>query len=289
MELRALRYFLAVAEELHFGKAAARLHISQPSLSAQIQKLEADLGGSLFIRDRHHVSLTEGGRLLMQAARTMLFQAAEAEAAVRTTLAGAAGELNLGYMNTAYSDILRIGLKAFRARYPGVRIRLREDTPSNLCEAVRLGDLDAAFVNMPVWEENRELQAEPLAAWPLCVLLPREHPLAGLDAVPMARLTDESVIDFGVEYFHGQQLFDKIPQSPVILHVTGNLQVMAGLVGAGLGVAFMPSSYAPFLPPEVVLKPVEGISFTLICLLVHRRESMEPVVRHFLACLPRFS
>lgn len=286
MDLRTLRYFLAVAEELHFGKAAARLHISQPSLSAQIQKLEEELGGSLLIRDKRHVRLTDGGRLLMRAGKKVLAEAAEAEAVVRTTLSGAAGVLNLGYMNTAYSDILRNGLKTFRARYPHARIRLREDAPTRLCEAVRMGELDVAFVNMPVWEDDEDLRAAPLADWPLCVLLPCDHSLARLKAVPMDQLTQEPVIDFGVEYFRGQQLFDQIPQEPAIMHVTGNLQVMAGLVGAGLGIAFMPSSYGPFLPPDVVLKPVAGVDFTLICLLVHRRELVEPVVRHFLECIP---
>ena len=282
MELRSLRYFLTVAEELHFGRAAKRLCIAQPSLSAQIKKLEDELGGKLFWRDRKGVRLTDGGRLLMPAAQKILGETAETESLVRTTLAGSTGILRLGYMNTAYSEMFRRILKTFRLRYPQVRIHLQEESPANLFESLRIGEIDAAFVNLLDPPHLDDLAAEHLSTWQLQVLLPAEHPLAARESISLDSIMHEPIIEFGQEYFRGLRLFDSLKQEPDIVHVTGNLQVMAGLVSAGLGITFVPTIHAPFLPEDVVLKPVEGLSSFLHGLLVHRQNVPEPLVRNFL-------
>ena len=146
MDLRHLRYFVAVAEEGHFGRAAERLHIVQPALSMQIRALEDEMGGALFTRTTRRVELTEAGRLLVVEARRTLAQAERAKEIVQTSLRGEIGTIRLGFVgNAVLTGRLMTDLRAFHARYPSAIIDLHEKPPHSQSEAVLSGELDVGY------------------------------------------------------------------------------------------------------------------------------------------------
>src|SRR5436309_10286813 len=150
MELRHLRYFVAVAEELHFGRAAARLHIAQPPLSQQILRLEAELGVELLRRNRRSVRLTDAGRLLLEQSRPLLAQADHVEQLLRQASAGEVGRLAVGFVGSASYEALPRILREFRDRHPQVELRLDELTTAGQVAALNAGRIDVGLVRPPV-------------------------------------------------------------------------------------------------------------------------------------------
>src|SRR4051812_41930313 len=150
MELRHLRYFAAVAEELHFGRAAARLHIAQPPLSQQIRRLEAELGVELFRRNRRRVELTDAGRLLLDQARPLLRDADRIEATMRRAGQGEVGRLRVGFVGSATYEVLPLTLRASRAPHPDAEPPPHEQLSSDLFEARRAGRADAGLARPPL-------------------------------------------------------------------------------------------------------------------------------------------
>jgi len=194
LEPRVLRYFLAVAEELHFGRAAARLYISQPSLSNQIHKLERMLGTDLFVRSSRQVELTPAGRALLEEAPLAL--AALERAAERARLAGAgiAGTVRLGYAPMAGYETLGALLTAAERDCPNVTVVATELFSAEIPGRVLAGELDVGIAAFP--EPMRGVGGELLRTEPLALLLGEHHPLADLDPVPLASLADETLLAF---------------------------------------------------------------------------------------------
>src|SRR6267142_3890140 len=186
LEPRLLRYFLAVAEELHFGRAAARLYISQPSLSNQVHKLEQTLGADLFVRDSRHVELTTAGRALLEEAPLAL--AALERAAERTRLAGAgiAGTVRLGYAPTAGFETLAAILTAVERDSPNLTVVASELFSSEIPGRVLAGEQDIGLAMFPV--PMRGVRSRPLRMEPLALLAGRHHRLAGTDPIPVTSL-----------------------------------------------------------------------------------------------------
>lgn len=201
LEPRLLRYFLAVAEELHFGRAAARLYIAQPSLSNQIHNLERILGVDLFVRSSRKVQLTPAGRALLEEAPVAL--AALARAAERARLAGAgvAGTVRLGYAPMAGYETLGALLASVERDNPDLQVVAREHFSSELPGLVFAGDLDVGIALFP--EAMPGVHATPLRSEPLALLCGKDHPLAGVDPVPVADLRDETVLLFPRELAPG--------------------------------------------------------------------------------------
>jgi DNA-binding transcriptional LysR family regulator len=193
VELRHLRYFLAVAEELHFGRAAQRLYLSQPSLSAQIRRLEDEIGTPLFERTTRDVRLTEAGRALLEHARRLLVDVERAVAAAQEAGAALSGDLHLLSSHGAQHAAEPL-LARFRARHPRVRTQVLLGHDARLVEALRVGRAHGAFV----WEldEDPVLETLLVAHEPAGVVLPRTHPLAELNAVPRESLRTERVVLF---------------------------------------------------------------------------------------------
>jgi len=193
IELRHLRYFVAVAEELHFGRAAQRLFLSQPSLSTQIRRLEGELGATLFERTTREVKLTAAGEALLERARSILLDVDEAVAATRSAAGALKGELHLLCSHGA-QHVVEPLLARFRARHGEVLTHVLHGQDGRLLDDLRAGRADGAFL----WELGDEPSLEKLhvANEPAGVVMPRDHRLAALEAVPRQALRSERVILF---------------------------------------------------------------------------------------------
>ena len=207
MELRHLRYFIAVAEELHFGRAAARLHMAQPPLSQQIRALEDELGARLLERSSRSVRLTPAGAAYLAEARGVLSRVEAAGRVARRIHLGEEGEITVGYMNPVMDAVLCRALAELRLARPGVVPLLRElPTPAQLDE-LRAGRLDVAFVRLMRGEAGshgddrrgqdlRGLEIRLVAREPYVLALPEGHPLAALDVVPLREVAAQPLILF---------------------------------------------------------------------------------------------
>ena len=283
MDLRLLVYFLAVAEELHFGRAAERLHIAQPALSIQIKHLEQRLGGALLLRSKRNVQLTEAGKLLVQEAQKILHQVALSEGLVRRALKGELGTLELGYSaGVALSGLLASLLGRLRAEQPAIRIQLHEMTAPEQISGLLHGQLHAGLLSGVSLQLPDALDCIKLSTWPLCVVLPETHPLACKECVRSEDLRNEVFILYtGVRDEEKFGIFEQIlGVPPRVAQKTGNPVIMASLVGAGLGIALLPSLHKRFFAPAgVVFRPLVDVHLALECMLAFRRDGEEPMVR----------
>lgn len=259
MELRHLRYFIAVAEELHFGRAAERLCISQPPLSQQIQQLERELGFALFHRTQRRVELTEAGRLFLEEARETLAHLEKAAIAGRRVARGEAGWLGIGFVGTATYEFLPRALSRFRERCPDVELALRELVSAKQAQALRDRRIHVGLARPAIQEEG--IVSEVVCREPLMVALPEAHPHAASDHVPIEALAEEPFI-----------LFPRHPQPsyadsvlavcaragfrPNVVQETAEIHTAIGLVAAGLGVTIVPASVQSAHRQGVGLPPV---------------------------------
>lgn len=259
VELRHLRYFLAVAEEKHFGRAADRLHMAQPPLSSQIKQLESELGTVLLERTTRKVELTEAGALLMERARQIL---AEVEA-TRTDVAevgrGAAGVLRVGFSGTATYRLMPEIVRVARERFPLVRLQISGEmlTPQ-MEEALLENRLDAAILRPPV--QSADLTIDPIQESRIVVALNRQHPLASQTGpIDTHELSDENIVG----YPRGSSVSSVVSEltrragfRPRIVQEATETSTLIALVGAGLGAAFVPGSQSLPLNSSIVIRPL---------------------------------
>ncbi|MDQ7809156.1 LysR substrate-binding domain-containing protein [Amycolatopsis sp. A133] len=261
-DLRKLRYFVAVAEELHFGRAAARLHIAQPALSRQIRALEDELKTTLFVRDRRTTVLTAAGEQLLADARDLL---AAAEAVHRRVTAAAEAKpvLTVGFMP---GIVVTPAVRVLARRRPDVSVRLLRTSWHDQVEVVHDGRVDLSIVRLPV--EQRGLTVRPLFTEPRVVMVPAGHRLAGKESVSVTELADEHLLqdpdavpewrDIAIELRKPDR-----PEVPRIHSVEEKLE----LVAAGAGISVIPLSTATFYTrPDVLGIPVEDIGPNHVCL-----------------------
>jgi DNA-binding transcriptional LysR family regulator len=261
MELRHLRYFVTVAEELHFGRAALRLHISQPPLSQQIRALETEIDAELFARVGKRVKLTAAGDEFLVYARQVLSQV---EQGVRSTQAihrGQAGRLAVGFMTSMAYTYLPWVLRAFRARFPGVELVLTEQESWAQVKALREGRLHVGIVRGPV--DTPYLTAVKALSEPFVAALPDTHPLAGTRSVRLARLANDDFILFpramGGHFYAAQmRLCEAAGFVPKVSQEAIQMHVAVGLVSAGIGVALVPASMQLLQMPGVAYKRLAG-------------------------------
>ncbi len=247
IELRHLRYFIAVAEELHFGRAAARLNISQPPLSQQIQILEQQVGARLLARTNRSVSLTAAGKQFLADSRQVVSLVNDAAARAERLHLGETGELRLGFTSSApFISAVSHTLSTFRRHYPDVHIQTREINTREQIVPLNEGSLDLGLM--------RNTQLPDTLAWevilrePLMAMIPRDHPLAAQPSVTLAELAQEPFVFFDPHV--GTGLYDDIlglmrryGLSPVITQEVGEAMTIIGLVAAGLGVSILPASF----------------------------------------------
>jgi DNA-binding transcriptional LysR family regulator len=286
VELRHLRYFVAVAEELHFGRAAARLHIAQPPLSQQIRRLEAELGVELFRRNRRRVELTDAGRLLLEQARPLLRDADRIESTLRRAGRGDVGRLRVGFVGSATYEVLPLILRAFRDRHPDVELTLHEQLSSELFEALLAGRADVGLVRPPL-VPNAAVELTPLLTERLVAVLPDSHPLAAHEAVEVSDLAGEPFVFFSRQT--GASLYEDVVGvcrqagfTPDVVQEAAETQTVVSLVSAGIGISLLPAAVELFQRPHVVYRPLTGPNVDLELTVARRRDDASPLVARFL-------
>lgn len=287
LDPRRLACFVALAEELHFTRAATRLHLTQSALSQQIGRLEADLGVVLVARGSGRVALTVAGEVFLEGARATLAQATEAAQSARRAARGELGRLVLAFADAAPLGVLPHLVSRFRVACPEVHLSLVEMLTADAAEAITARRLDAALLRpMP------EVDAlETLVLWrePYLVALPAGHPLAAREAVPLAALRDEPFVATSpgkARYIDGRfrGALARAGVRPRVVQEANQLTAVAGLVGAGIGVAFMPASATSLAMEDVVYRPLAGRDVpTAEMALAWRRNETAPTVARLVA------
>lgn len=258
MELRHLRYFIAVAEELHFGRAAARLHMAQPPLSRQIRQLEDELGVTLLDRARRRVELTPAGRTFLDEARRILAQSERAVRVAQRAGRGEEGPLSLGFVPAADLDILPRALRLCRERLPDLELELHPMTRCQQVDALRGGRIQVGILFLPIDDDG--LAVEPLRREPLVVVLPEDHRLARRDRLRMIDLQDEPMISFPrARRGRDHMTITACRQAgfePRMSYATDRIETNLALVAAGLGVSLLPASIRNLRRSGVVYRPL---------------------------------
>lgn len=261
IELRHLRYFIAVAEELHFGRAAQRLNISQPPLSQQIQLLEQQIGARLLARTNRSVTLTAAGEQFLQDARQILQNVSQAADKATRLHHGVAGELRVGFTSSA-PFITRVSdaLFTFRQRYPQVHLLVQEINTRQQLEPLSDGRLDLGVMRNTQLPDNLEHQL--LLREPLCALVHRAHPLARQQSISLQALANEPFVFFDPQvgtalYSDILALLQRHNIQPWINQEVGEAMTILGLVATGLGVSILPASFQRVRLAEVVWLPLE--------------------------------
>lgn len=288
LELRQLRYFVAVAEEKHFGRAAQRLHITQPPLSQTIFALEDMLGTPLFLRTKRSVSLTAAGLALLPEAQRLLLQAQALPDLVKRAANGASGMLSLAFISTADYSILPSLLKQFRSRYPQVQIDLKEATTDVQLDQLAERKIDIGLLLPPFTDKaDRTMDYLPLLSEPLIAAVP-----AGIwpadQPVSLQALTQLPLIIFPRHIspsFHDTILscFHEAGATPHIAQEAIQMQTIVGLVSAGMGMALVPQSVSNLKRPGVDYLPLDSKAPLIETGLAWRRDNQSPVVHAFLA------
>jgi DNA-binding transcriptional LysR family regulator len=266
MELRHLRYVIALAEELHFGRAAARLGISQPPLSQQLALLEARLGVRFFDRDRREVRLTPAGALFVEEARATLRAAERAITVAQQAAHGERGDLRLGLFASApLSRGVAEAISGFRTAWPGARLVLTEATSQLQVEGIQQGRLDLGFLRSPMRPVLPPgLDAVEAVREPLCILIPAGHPLAcGRGPVPIEALAGEPMVFFARSFsatMHDQihALCTAAGFTPHIMQEANGNAMILGLVAAGFGLSVLPAAQCGMRPDRVRVRPLAG-------------------------------
>jgi DNA-binding transcriptional LysR family regulator len=286
MELRRLRYFVAVAEELSFNRAAQRLHISQPPLSNQIKQLEEELGVLLFKRSSRGVRLTEAGELLLEEARRILIQLEQAARMVERVGSGKTGRLSLGFVPSATNEVLPPVLYEFQRSFPDVELFLHEMMPDEVVRRLHGRQIDVGFFYLPF--EDNALVFRCVSREPLVVALPEAHPSTKEPEVDLRTLEREPFIlpmRYEMPGLYGQvtEVCRQAGFTPrAVQKDVWLMQTIVGLVASGIGVALVPASLRNFRRKGVVYKTVRSLSPKVEMGMVWQRGDTSAVLSAFL-------
>lgn len=280
MELRHLRYFIAVAEEQHFTRAAERLHMAQPPLSQAIRQLESELGIELFHRSTRHVTLTTAGQAYLERARELLEELADASEHARRVAAGVVGRLVIGCVGSATYSLLPQLSRGLADELPGVDFAFRGEmlVPDQVA-ALRSGDIDVALLRPPVADLG--LTVEPIRQDRLVVALPADHPLAAAPRVRVKQLAGSDLIVHSADrrsvmYDVALRLLHDAGIEPHIRHEVGETSTLVTLVAGGLGVAIVPEPVHALQLDGVVYRPLVRPAQTVPLAVAHRAGRHEP-------------
>jgi len=285
MELRHLRYFVAVAEELHFGRAANRVGIAQPPLSKQIQQLEDEIGVKLFKRTRRSVSLTHAGETFLKEARQALELSERAVRSARRADRGEIGRLVVSFVGSATYSFLPNALRSFRTRFPHVELFLRELTTYQQLDGLHRKAVDAGVVRPPIKDDA--LFIETLLQEPFIVALPGGHALASLTSIPLQMLAPEGFVMFSRQQgttFHDQvvSLCHQAGFSPNVVQEAVQIPTVLGLVSAGMGITLVPASIRKLQFAGVLYRDLVQVDRTTELAMAYRRDDESPVLQSFL-------
>jgi DNA-binding transcriptional LysR family regulator len=292
MELRHLRYFVAVAEEKSFTQAAKRLGIKQPPLSLQIRKLEKEMGTQLFHRGTRGVELTSPGKLLLEEARVILGRVERTKTDVRRRARGETGRVNVGFgTGTQFHPLVPSIIREYGAHYPEVVMCPQASGSALMVARLCAGAIDVAFIYLPI-ESCEGLTIDALAEEPFVAVLPIGHPLARSRSLHLRALADEKFVMFLREL--NPASYDAIISGIESAGLTPKLGQQASLniaavpmVAAGLGWSVVPQSIGRILPDDVAYVPIDDAMPKSKIALVHRRDDRSTAVQNFVACARR--
>jgi DNA-binding transcriptional LysR family regulator len=286
IDFRRLYYFVVVAEELHFTRAAERLHIAQPPLSYQIQQLERDLGVQLFERTRRSVQLTEAGELLLASAHRIFGQLEQTVNAVHRVGHGEVGFLTVGFVPSASNSILPMILRVFVQRFPGVQLLLKEMNPDQIVRGLHKQQLDVGLIYLPL--DTTRLKVRTILREPLLVVLPTVHAQALQPTIVLRSLADEPFIApprYSAVAGLSSHMMDACRQAGFTPHVVQEawlMQTIIGLVGANMGIALVPASVQNLHHVGVTYKPLQDVSTDVAMGVVWLYDEALPPLQRFL-------
>jgi DNA-binding transcriptional LysR family regulator len=287
MELRHLRYFIAVAEELNFTRAARKVGIGQPPLSNQIRDLENEIGAALFRRLSNGAELTEAGKAFLPEARAILLQAEQAKQSAVRAARGERGRLRIGFTSSAvFNPIVPTVVNAFREKYAAVELSLEEAPTARLLERLDAEELDAVFIR-PGSGDQLQARCQLLAEDPMVIVLPSGHPRSEAHTLHLDALAGESFVLFPREA--GAGFFDDIIAAcrragfePQLGQSAPQITSIASLIAVGLGVSIVPADMVKINVPGVRYIAIAGEAPTARLTLATRRDERSPIVRNFL-------
>ncbi|MBX4967501.1 LysR family transcriptional regulator [Rhizobium binae] len=288
MELRHLRYFIAVAEELNFTRAARRVGIGQPPLSNQIRDLENEVGALLFRRLPSGAELTEAGKAFLPEVRAILLQAEQAKQSALRAAHGRQGRLRVGFTGSAvFNPIVPSAINVFREKYAAVELSLEEAPTARLLERLDAGELDAVFIR-PGSSEPAQARSELLAEEPMVIAMPSGHHKSQATALRLDELAEESFVLFPREA--GASFFDDIVAAcrrsgfePLLGPPAPQITSIASLVAVGLGISIVPVEMTKINVPGVCYIAIAGDAPMARVALLTRRDERSPIVRNFIA------
>ncbi len=294
MDFRQFRYFVTVADDLHFARAAERLGMSQPALSQQIKALEKQLGAELFVRAKRRIALTEAGAAFLGEARSVLEKAERAVRLARDTARGEAGRVDIGIVGSAmYEERFPQVLKIYRERRPAVRLTLHERPILDQIEAVRRLELDVAIIREPLPQPLPEgLESFCLSTQRLLVLLPEGHTLTKARSIALSALAGDDFLAFldpeGVGLGHALHVLCRSAGfEPRIRQEVREVGTLVSLVAAGFGVSLMPETVRHLRLPGVRYVPLRGKNIQSRLLAVHRRFERSAAVHELVTDMRR--
>lgn len=284
LDSRRLRVFLAVAKELHFSRAAATLHMSQPSLSQQVRALERDLGVELFVRTSRQVELTLAGEAFLYAAPRVLFELDRAVEAAQQAAEGITGRITIGSVRTGLSSVVPDVMREYTVDHPHVRFEVVQMDTSLQLRALIDRTIDIGVVRAA--PPTPPLVIEQLVSEPLMLALPASHPLAAADQIDPASLANEVFVSWPRHL--GPDFSDIIVAfcrehgfSPTVVSEGGDIDAQLALVAAGFGVSVQPAFYASASPAGVVFRPLGGSPPQVALQMAWRKDNPPPVVAQF--------
>jgi len=288
MELRHLRYFCVLAEELHFGRAAQRLNIAQPPLSQQIQALEREMAVKLFDRQTRRVALTDAGKKFFVDVQAIMASLNQAVAEARLVQAGQLGTLEIGFVTAAANSFLPDLLRVYRNTQPRVRINLHELPQDAQLKQLRAGTLDLACVYAPL--QDPTLDSMAVAMDDLYAVIPSAHRLAKKTLIAISDLKDEPIVLFPREL--GASFYDQIIAmftshgfSPTIVQDITSFNAQMSLVASGIGLSIYPGSIKTMQKPGIVYRPIVGGKNKVQMILAWRKDDANASLASFIAAV----
>ena len=285
IELRHLRYFVAVAEELHFGRAALRLHLAQPPLSQQIRKLEDLLGYALFTRTSRSVALTTAGEAFLHRAQRTLQNVQRDIEETRSIGRGEVGSLHIGFVGSGVLTKLPGIFSAYREAYPGVRLHLHESFTAGVMDGLQNGTLDAGILRDS--DPADDLNIVTIYTEPFVAVLPASHPRAHQKSVAAASLRNDPFVYYPPAagrraYDRPLSLFDEDGSRPQVVQEASHWLTLLRLIGAGFGVSIAPACVRQIASAEVVCLPLRNTTLRSHIELAWRKGEARPIVDRFL-------
>ena len=285
MELRHLRYFVAVAEAENVSRAALKLHVSQPGLSRQIRDLEDEIGFQLFERSAKSLKLSDAGKKFFAEAQAVLLRADEA---VKNARAVAGGEIHVGYAPSLTVQILPPALRAFQAKFPNVRVALHDLSTEEMVAQLREGKLQLSLMVRPDRNMARGLEFKELASYPMRVAVAPKNPLAKAKSLTLAQIVREPLIaysrkDYPEYHVMLEKLFASVGRKPRIAEEHDGVSGIVLAVESGAGFALVPSCVSCMVGPRLKLIPLAAAVPEIPVVAAWKKESLTEAVRQFIA------